>query len=132
MRTLIAIPLLALGLPVVAAEPHRFVERTPPVTHPVAHTHDRAGTGVGLSPWAVPAVRSHSAAGYVNGTFATDFVGFRRRPGLVFRGPSADPTRGPSLDHLYRTTAAPVPDLLALHPLRNAILGSREAAHPHR
>lgn len=103
--------LLLLLLAGDAAAQSRFVERTPPYRVPVEHTMQRAGEPLHVARFAAPSVTRFDSAGYVggnrDGTFGTDFTGlplpFRRRPGRIFRIPSANPSAGQSIARGYRT-----------------------------
>lgn len=122
MRPLVA--LLLCSVVASAAEPQRFVERTPPAKFPPAHTADRAGNPTAVSRFAVPAPQAGTAGGNVNGVFGTDFVGLPRRYDRTFPGPT---DRGRPLASNYSTTIPPIPDVFALRPFRNAVLGSKDA-----
>ena len=150
MRSLLAPLLFAVGLSsAVAQEPQRFVERTPPPTFPPQHTPERAGNPTAVSRFAVPSPGRFTGVGYVGGgqlhgnhpldrgygvvsgattagVFGSDFIGFRLRPGRVFLGESADPSRGPALARGYRTDATRVPDVIAPRPIRNAVIEANE------
>lgn len=121
MRPLVALLLCSVA---VAQEPQRFVERTPPAKFPPAHTFDRAGNPTALSRFAVPAPQPGTAGGNVNGVFGTGYVGRPQRYDRIFRIPA---DRGRSLASNYSTTVPPIPDVFALRPFRNAVLGAKEA-----
>jgi hypothetical protein len=128
-----AVLFVVLFVPVaVADEPKRVAERTPPVKFPPQHTDERAGTTAGLSRFAVLTPTPGTGVGYVNGAFGSDHVGAPRRFARIFNPPAADPSRGPAISDHYRTDAAPVPDVFALRPFRNAVIGAKEAGRPHR
>ena len=103
----------------------------------------RAGNPRNVAPWAVPSVTRFDAGGYIGGgslrgnskvaagpmtegTFGTDFAGFRMRKGRVFLAPSADPSAGVSIARTYRTDGPHVPDVFAIRPFRKAILEKKE------
>ena len=134
----------------IASAQDRFVERAPVPRKPQDHTMQRAGQPRNIAPWAVPSVTRFEAGGYIgggslhgnailakgttaatgplsDGTFGTDFAGFRLRMGRVFLAPSADPSAGPSLARSYRTDGPHVPDVFAIRPFRKAVLEKKEA-----
>ena len=103
----------------------------------------RAGNARNIAPWAVPSVTRFDAGGYIGGgslrgntamatgqitegTYGTDFTGFRMRMGRVFLAPSADPSAGASIARNYRTDGPRVPDVFAIRPFRKAILEKKE------
>jgi hypothetical protein len=114
----------------------------------------RAGNPDTVSRHAVPGVGPHDYGGYVGGrapsfgllhrnpavttgpitegTFGTDFGGFRGRTGRVFLTPSAEPAAGHSQAAGYRTDGHYPPDVFALRPLRKAILEKRHDAEERR
>jgi hypothetical protein len=127
-----------------------FAQRTPPPRVPYTHTMDRAGHPLAVHSHAIPSVTRFDAGGYVgggrllhnnllgrgpwsatgptqDGTFGTDFGGFRTHLGRVFLAPSYDPSRGPALAQNYRTDGPRVTDVFALRPLRKAILEKKHA-----
>ena len=133
--------------PAVAQD--RFVERTPAPRKPVDHSMTRAGNPRSIAWWAQPSVGRHDVGGYVgggtlknntplakgpgavtgpteDGTFGTDFAGFRTRMGRVFLAPSADPSRAPSIARAYRTDGPHVPDVFAWRPFRKAVLEKKD------
>jgi hypothetical protein len=126
----VALPFIVGG--VSAEEPKRFVDRTPPARMPLEHTAARAGNPTAVSRLAILTPAPGVAGGDVNGVYGTDNVGVFRRYARIFRAPSADPSRGPSVADNYRTDAAPVKDVFALRPLRTAVIEAREVGHPHR
>ncbi|HEY1186210.1 MAG TPA: hypothetical protein VGE74_01075 [Gemmata sp.] len=130
----------------------RIAERTPAPRAPVAHSAARAGYPLNVKPHAIPSVTRFDYAGYVGGgsirnnnllasgpgsalgvpqslgTYGTDFGGFRAHLGRVFLAPSTDPSAGKSLQSLYDGDGPRVVDVLALRPLRKAVLAKREDA----
>ncbi len=146
-----SIPILCcMAAPAWGQDGERFVENTPLPLQPRPHTLERAGQPDTVGRWAVPAVSSHFLAGYVGGgslrgnnpfvrgpaatsgavgvgTFGSDFVGFRLRPGRIFLGASEDPS-GASRDQRYRAESfLHMPDVLNIRPVRKAILAKKEA-----
>ncbi len=119
------LPTLLLALPAFADEPPRFAERTPPAKYPPAHTAERAGTTTSFNRFAILTPAPGTAGGNINGVYGTDSVGAPRRYFRIFIGPT---TRGGSVTDNYSTSAAHLPDIAGNRPLRNAIVGSREAA----
>ncbi|MFM8271641.1 MAG: hypothetical protein ACKODX_04820 [Gemmata sp.] len=133
----------------------RIVERTPCPRIPLEHSMARAGYPLAVSPHAVPSLTRFDNAGYIgggslkgndllargpgsatgpvcDGTFGTDFTGFRQHLGRVFLAPSVDPSRGPSFQKLYNADGPRVVDVLALRPLRKAVLEKREDSEHRR
>jgi hypothetical protein len=132
----------------------RIAERAPLPRTPVEHSAQRAGYPQSVKPHSVPSVTRFDYGGYVgggqllhnnllargpgsatgpihDGTFGTDFGGFRGHLGRVFLAPSDDPSRGPAIARNYRTDGPRVTDVFALRPLRKAILEKREAVEEH-
>ncbi|MBP3956868.1 RNA polymerase sigma factor [Gemmata sp. G18] len=63
-----------------------------------------------------------------DGTYGTDFGGFRAHLGRVFLASSDDPSRGRPAYLSYRADGPRIVDVFAIRPLRNGILAKREAA----
>jgi len=123
-RGVLAVCVAGLLGPAVAAEDApRYAERTPLPHRPAAHTQERAGNPATVAPWAVPGVSRYEAGGSVGGTFGWDFVGFRLRPGRVFRMAASNPEHAAG----YRTQGPHVPDVFSLRPFRRAVLEKNEA-----
>lgn len=144
----------ALSAPTVRADDRpllqRIAERTPAPLRPVEHSAARAGYPLNVKPHAIPSVTRFDHGGYIggaslhnnsliasgpgsalgpthNGTYGIDFGGFRAHLGRVFLAPSNDPSRGHSLASGYNADGPRVLDVLALRPLRKAVLEKREA-----
>lgn len=123
--------------------------RTPYFRYPADHSMERAGYPQSVRPHAVPSVGHVYNAGYVggarlkhnnllgrgpgsatgpiyDGTFAIDYTGFRQHLGRVFLAPSADPSRGRSFARGYWAEGPRVTDVIAIRPLRKAILEKHE------
>lgn len=129
----------------------RFAMRAPQPRVPAEHSAARAGFPLCVKPHAVPSVTRFDYAGYVggaslrnnhlaargpgsatgpiyDGTFATDFGGFRAHLGRVFLASSCDPARGSSIHARYRADGPRIVDVFALRPIRKAVLEQREDA----
>ncbi len=127
----------------------RIAERTPQPLRPVEHTAARAGYPLSVKPHAIPSVTRFDHGGYVGGaslrnndlfasgpgsapgatqygTYGTDFGGFRAHLGRVFLASSNDPARGHPAYLAYRSDGPRITDVLALRPLRKAVLEKRE------
>ncbi|AWM40175.1 hypothetical protein [Gemmata obscuriglobus] len=127
----------------------RIAERTPKPHTPVEHSAARAGYPLSVKAHAVPSVTRFDHGGYVGGgslkgnsllargpgsalgapcvgTYGTDFGGFRAHLGRVFLAPSVDPSTGKPIQKLYNADGPRVVDVLALRPLRKAVLERRE------
>lgn len=128
----------------------RLVSRTPRPLWPAPHTMERAGYPQQLARCTAPSVTRYDQAGYIggarlfqnnsllargpgavtgptqDGTFGTDFAGFRGHMGRVFLAPSNDPSRGYPISWNYRAEGPRVTDVFAQRPLRKAILEKRE------
>ena len=127
----------------------RFAMRAPLPQIPADHSAARAGFPLCVKPHAVPSVTQFDHGGYVggaslrnnrpvargpgsatgpiyDGTFATDFGGFRAHLGRVFLAPSCDPSRGSSIHARYRADGPRIVDVFALRPIRKAVLEARE------
>jgi hypothetical protein len=147
MRLALLAVLVSSSASVFAQE--RFVERAPLPRNPQPHMMQRSGDSRRIAPWATRSVSRFEAGAYIgggslkgndllatgaasaagpttDGTFGTDFAGFRMRMGRVFLAPSADPSCGNSMTRSYRTDGPHVPDVFALRPLRKACLMKRE------
>ena len=150
MRAFVRSAVALVALSGAAAGQERFVERTPLPKNPVPHTLERAGNPAGVSRFAIPSVTSRDVGGYVgggklignnvfakgssaatgpvmDGTFGTDYAGFKVRPNRVFLAASPDPSVGSTVARAYRTDGPHVPDVFSLRPFRKAILESKEA-----
>jgi len=127
-----------------------LAEHAPLPLIPPQHTLERAGHPDTVGRWAIPALTSHETGGYVGGgslrgnnffgrglgattgapnvgTFGTDFVGFRFRPGRVFLAPSVDTyARGAQAQNYRSESNYPLPDVVHFRPLRKAILARNE------
>lgn len=152
--------LLSFAVPVARADDvsytrlERWAMRAPLPRVPPEHSAARAGNPLSVKPHAVPSVTRFDHGGYVggarvcgnnlcasgpgsatgpiyDGTFATDFGGFRAHLGRVFLAPSADPSRGEPIYKRYNADGPRVLDVFALRPLRKAVLEAREDAE-HR
>ena len=139
-----------IAAPVWGQDGQRYAERTPLPHRPVPHTLARAGNPDTVARWAIPSVRSKEAGGYVGGaslwgnrlfsrgltanagamgygTYGTDYVGIRIRPGRIFLGASANPAAQP-IAQRYRSQAwVQIPDVVNVRPVRKAILALQEA-----
>ena len=128
--------------------------RTPLPHRPVEHSAARAGNPLSIAPWAIPSLTAHDYGGYIgggslknnnllargpasavgplcDGTYGTDFGGFRAHLGRVFLAPSTDPSRGYPINWNYRAEGPRVTDVFALRPFRKAVLELHEDAE-HR
>ena len=129
----------------------RIAERAPLPRTPVEHTADRAGYPLSVSRHAVPTYTRYDHGGYVggaslrnnnllargpgsavgpvyDGTYGTDYTGFRAHLGRVFLAPSADPSLGRPIYLAYSSEGRRLTDVFALRPLRKAVLEKREHA----
>jgi hypothetical protein len=150
-RYLLLLPLLALPAIPVAAGEHprleRFVQRTPMPARPVEQTMATAGYPQQVSKHAIPSITRFDGPGYIGGselchpfargegaatgptqtgTYGTDFIGFRQRPGRVFLAGADDPTLGYPFARKYRTDGPRITDVFALRPVRKAVLEAKE------
>jgi hypothetical protein len=118
----------------------------------------RAGDPLAVHAHAVPSLTAHDYGGYVggaslknnslrargpysatgplcDGTYGTDFGGFRAHLGRVFLAPSNDPSRGYPFNWNYVAEGPRVTDVFAQRPLRKAILEKKadveEGKHGH-
>jgi hypothetical protein len=147
--------LLASPAFATAQDGMRFVERTPLPRTPATHTMERSGHPTGISPHAIPSVTFRDVGGYVggarllhnnvfargagaatgpvaDGTYGTDYAGFRIRPGRVFLAASADPSAGIPFSRGYHTDGPFPKDVFAARPFRKALFEKNEAAEEHR
>ena len=129
----------------------RCAERTPLPRTPVEHTAERAGYPLGVSRMAQPTYGRYDHGGYLggaslrnnnllargpgsavgpvyDGTYGTDYTGFREHLGRVFLAPSADPSLGRPIYLAYSPEGRRLTDVFALRPLRKAVLEKREDA----
>jgi len=137
------VAVVACCVPAVAADPDRFVERTPLPKHPPDHTPERAGLICPVARYAVPGVSRYEAGGYVgggalfrgggrgpcDGTFGWDYVGFGWRPGRVFLGWLNDRPGQSALARKYATDGPRVPDVIAAQPVRRAVKEAKAEKH---
>ncbi len=109
----------------------------------------RSGDSRRIAPWAVRSVTRFESGGYIgggslhgnsilatgatrtsgpiaDGTFGTDYVGYRLRMGRVFLAPSADLSAGQRIARAYRTDGPHVPDVFMIRPYRRAVLEKKE------
>ena len=133
----------------------RWAMRTPQPRIQPEHSAARAGFPLAVKPHAIPSVTRFDHGGYVggarvcgnnvlasgpgsatgpiyDGTFATDFGGFRAHLGRVFLASSADPSRGEPIHKRYNADGPRVLDVFALRPLRKAVLEAREDTEERR
>ncbi|AMV28694.1 hypothetical protein VT84_30090 [Gemmata sp. SH-PL17] len=129
----------------------RIAERTPAPLVNIEHSAARAGYPLNVKRHAIPSVTRFDQGGYVgggslrnnsliargpgsatgptqDGTYGTDFGGFRAHLGRVFLASSNDLSRGRPAYLAYRTDGPRVLDVFALRPLRKAVLERREDA----
>ncbi len=116
----------------------------------IEHSMQRAGYPLNVKPHAKPSMTRFDHGGYVgggtlrgnsflasgpgsatgpvhDGTFGTDFGGFRAHLGRVFLAPSYDPSsNGRPIYLAYRAETIRVTDVFALRPFRKAVLEKRE------
>ena len=128
----------------------RIAERAPVPRVNIEHSAERAGYPLNVKRHAVPSVTRFDQGGYVgggslrnnsliargpgsavgptqDGTYGTDFGGFRAHLGRVFLA-SSDSSYGHPAYLSYRTDGPRIVDVFAIRPLRNGILAKREAA----
>ena len=158
-RSLALTGLLALSLaPAGRADDRPFLqrmaERTPMPHAFIDHSMERAGNPQSVSRHAAPSVTCRDHGGYLggasirnnnllargpgsavgpvqDGTFGTDYTGFRAHLGRVFLAPSNDPSQGRPIYLAYISEGPRVKDVYAGRPFRKAVLEKREDAE-HR
>ncbi|MCI0704924.1 MAG: hypothetical protein L0241_28015 [Planctomycetia bacterium] len=160
-RLLFLVPIAVVAFPTLPAQAgdrppllQRIAERAPLPKFYHDHSIERAGYPQSNSAHGLPSVGPYDAGGYVggrqlccsalfnrgpysgagpiyDGTFATDFGGFRHRLGRVFLAPSPNPAYGPVVSNNYRTDTIRLTDIGTLRPLRKAVLEAKEAREEH-
>ena len=133
----------------------RIAERTPLPHANIEHSAERAGYPLSVKPRAVPTTTRFDHGGYIggaslrnnnliargpgsaigpvyDGTYGTDYTGFRAHLGRVFLAPSHDPSLGRPIYLAYNSEGRRVTDVFALRPFRKAVLEKREDAEERK